>query len=269
MVVAKAVWLNEMTFKAVSLIIKLMQITEASLIGLRSAVMILKNPQNRLTIKIVPMVHYADKSFYEEVEKIVLASQFSIQEGVKADTNDLIYDGDLETPFYSNTSPNRLGLFEQPDFSLKGIKILNFDSDAKNIFSKIEFADNVSRWKKALYFFVVGSGFICLSILRLIRFIGSIYTFFNQSRSSLAKNLNIDTTSSNFFDLVNNSFLSSFVARDQNFHSKLGSFLEERKDQECTVSILYGAMHVPTLLDFLATKKYRVTSADWVLVFRL
>ncbi len=117
-----------------------MQITEASLIGLRSAVMTLRNPNDRLTIIVVPMVHFAEKSFYNEVKKIVLSSQYSIQEGIKQDTTDLIYEGDLEEPFYSNESANRLGLYEQPDFSLKGIKILNFDSDAKGIFSKTEFA---------------------------------------------------------------------------------------------------------------------------------
>jgi hypothetical protein len=233
-----------------------MQFIEKNSLNVRSAIYHLKKDGSGLEFLLFPMVHVGSKEFYEEVSRRLAACDSILAEGVSSKKARL-----LTFSYRIVGKIRRMGLLTQQEglqVSRFGDKVVNPDLDGR-VFDE--------RWS-ALPF---GLRAQLLFLIPLY----AAYLFLFGTRETIAENLAVEDLPSSeevLFQDESGEKLDTLLIdeRDRKLLDSLGKLHDSGRGDQKTVAILYGAMHMRHVTDFLLDKlHYRVAKAEWVKVFDL
>ena len=232
-----------------------MQIIESTVFGVRSAFMKLNAGENGPTIFLFPMIHIADKSFYDVAIDRCEQCDLVLAEGVKGKSMSLL------TSSYRYFAKNKkVGLVLQSDI-MAGDKVAHFvnsDVSAEKFNQKWSNVSFVSK----------------LTILSLSPLVGLYLRFFG-TREMIAKHLSVEDLEGRDNLLDQDDHFAKFreVAlhwRDQEFIKLLDGTLTKYQNQKENIGIVFGASHMRAIIRHLVNEKsYKITHAEWVDVIRL
>jgi hypothetical protein len=224
-----------------------MEVVEAGLLGVRSAVSRLVKRGTPLRFTVYPMIHLAESSFYAEVSRRLSGHDLILAEGVRGADKHAILDS------YRPEIAARLGLVQQTDALLKvGVPVLWPDMPGEE-FNR--------GWRKLPFLERVVAGTAGPLMGLYMRTFGT--------RGQLAKALVTDDDTDlddwqpelGIYRLVQDD-------RDALLIKAVARLHEERRHERIDVAIVYGAAHVPPLVTYLTVALgYVVTGAEWITVF--
>ena len=229
-----------------------MQVLESSVLGVRSAIRRFEHADDPLRFELYPMVHIADRSFYEGVRSRVERCDWVLYEGVCSFRARL-----LTCSYRIAARRRRLGLVCQSEMlprSAFGERSTLADVSAP------EFSDywrQVPIWQRAAFYLLgplVGVG-----------------RYLTASRRSLARRLTVDDLRQQDDPLIDEDLEAVATAliesRDQRLLGcVLASHLKHRHEN-VRIGIVYGAAHMPRVIRLLGELGYRTRDAEWLTVF--
>jgi hypothetical protein len=233
-----------------------MQFIEKNSLNVRSAVYYLKKDDSGLEFVLFPMIHVGSKEFYDEVSQRLTACDLILAEGVNSKKGSL-----LTLSYRIVKKIRRMDLVTQQE----GMKVSRFREKIVN--SDMEGRIFDERWselplslKAQLFFFIP---------------VYVIYLALFGTREMLAENIALeDLPSSEEVLLQDESFekLDTLLIdeRDRKLIDSIGELHDSSQGDKKTVGVVYGAMHMRNVINFLLHKlNYRVAKAEWVTVFDL
>ncbi|GAA3215089.1 hypothetical protein [Actinocorallia longicatena] len=224
-----------------------MRFTEAGL-GLRSSVVELRHPGGPLRIVLFPMVHMADPGFYEDVTERMLGCDVVVMEGVRdprrilPSRNEVAYRmmrwGRLRLTL-QDVEPEKLGLRTvRPD------DLVAFRGPLRRL-----------RWLTLANPLRIHKNFMLLVGMPLVSLL--------LSRDGLARLLQLDFDP-NELPL----FGRRTVRRDEELAKAVSALHAEHASEPLRIAVVYGALHMPVLLERLRSAHgYRPCAAEWLVVF--
>ena len=233
-----------------------MQFIEKNSLDVRSAIYHLKKDGSGLEFVLFPMVHVGSKGFYDEVSQRLAACDLILAEGVNSKKAGL-----LTLSYRIVKKIRRMDLVTQQE----GMKVSRFREKMVNP----DMAGNAfdEHWsslpiglKAQLFFFIP---------------IYVVYLFLFGTRETLAENIALeDLPSSEEILFQDESFekLDTLLIdeRDRKLIGSIGELHDSNREDKKTVGVVYGAMHMRNVINFLLHKlNYRVAKAEWVTVFDL
>lgn len=242
-----------------------MQLLEKSVVGLRSAVTKLHRDGGGLRVTVVPMVHVADREFYESVAEIVRGADVCVHEGIKGGDGAWHLDGDRDA--LSFEMPNRLGLVPQPEFTLRGTRHINFDQGVRSHLAGLAGSKRLG-WVVRFAVWLAPAALLW-GLGRLLALVRWVLARKTKTRADFVNGLELDTTGRGFQALQGHWLLAKLVDRDQKLHEGLADLDREYTEAGADVVVLYGAAHVPGIFRALESLGYRRLSAEWLTVVRL
>lgn len=221
-----------------------MQITEYSVAGLRSAVIDLRARGNPLTFRLFPMVHLARPEFYREVAQRLRECDLIVSEGE-------------DTP---SSTGYAIVLAMRLTFQRAARNLLHQDIDHEALGVPTLWPDNYSRPSRRRRF----SPWSLADIVLMTPFYFVVMAL--GGRGWLLRNrfeVNDDT------DVRLRMMTKSLVHdRDATLIETLSRVYEERRDRREVVAVVYGAAHLPAVINALNARfGYRAVGAEWVTVF--
>ncbi|WP_431904714.1 hypothetical protein [Amycolatopsis thermoflava] len=227
-----------------------MEIIDAGLMGVRSAVLRVSRRQTPLRFTIYPMVHLGERSFYDEVSRRLRDHDLIVAEGIIGASAGA---RKLTRTYRHAGGHHKLGLVEQSKSMVDvGVPVVWADLTGS------EFDDG---WRKVPFteraIATVGAPLVA----GYLRMFGS--------PEVLARHLKLDDDiaidrwdpDSGLDRLVSDEREARLVRALQDIH-------ERRHDERIDVAVVYGAAHALPVVQFLMAKLgYVVSSADWVTVF--
>lgn len=233
-----------------------MQFIEKNSFNVRSAIYCLKKEGYGLEFILFPMIHVGSQEFYDEVSQRLTKCDLIFAEGVDSKKANL-----LTRSYRIVKRIRRMDLVTQQEgMSASSFreKIVNTDMEG-GAFDK--------RWSslplilKAQIFFLMP--------------VYVTYLFLFGTREMIAANIALeDLPSSNEVLLQDDNFdkLDALLIdeRDQRLIHKIESLHRANGKDKKIVGIVYGAMHMRNVTNFLLHKlKYKIDKAEWVTVFDL
>jgi hypothetical protein len=223
-----------------------MQITEVSVIGVRSAVVVLRHPQTPLRFALFPMVHIGRPEFYTEVTTRLRRCQLVVAEG---------YDGPSSTGLAYRIALRATlqhaagGLTHQDiDFGALGVPVIWPEKPT----SRKPRRGRMPRVETA-------AALLLAPFLILTMAVGG-------RRFLLRRHLEVsDSTEPRIFL----RFLQEplFDLRDAELLASLEEIHGERKDEPIQVAVVYGAGHLPAVVRGLSSRfGYRAAGGEWLTV---
>ncbi|MEV4316860.1 hypothetical protein [Actinocrispum sp. NPDC049592] len=215
-----------------------MDVVEAGLMGLRSAVCVLTRRSAPLRFTLYPMIHLGEASFYAEVSRRLREHDLIVAEGGRP--------GSSSRP---SRVAARLGLVGQSYEMVEvGVPIVWPDMPG----------DEFDRKWRQLPF--LERAMIPLSALYLRTF---------ATREHLARHLvTNDDTDIDQFDPTSATDRLINDERDALLTQAITNLHTTHHNDHLNIAIVYGAAHIPTLITHLmSTLDYVVTSAEWLTVF--
>lgn len=220
------------------------QITEFSVVGLRSAVIDLRVRGNPLTFRLFPMIHVGRRQFYVEVADRLRECDLIVSEGT-------------DTPSSTGLA---IVLAMRMTFQRAARDLVNQDIDHAALGVPIVWPDALSRHNRRRRMAV-------LSLLDLLLFTPFyvVVMAFGGRDWLLRTRFEVYDNSEVRLRYMNKTFLRD---RDTALVSALTEIYEERHDRAEVVGIVYGAAHMPAVIEALRTRfGYRAVGADWLTVF--
>ncbi len=231
-----------------------MQIIEASVIGVRSAVITFRRHDTPMQIVLFPMLHLGTKSFYKAVATRLRSCQLVVAEGIqgRSATTSL-----LTMSYRLLGRSRRLGLVVQ-DLRLGtlGIPVICPDMTGKEL---------GSRWHKAV------------PLLHRLLIIPAVPVFavgmlLFGTRRVLGRYLALDDLPTQEQELAEAALedMDKVLVHDRDalLIGALTSIYQQRSSEPISVAVVYGAGHMPAVAAMLVSRLgYHARSAEWLTVF--
>jgi hypothetical protein len=233
-----------------------MQFIEKNSFNVRSAIYHLKKDEDGLEFLLFPMIHVGSKQFYDEVSQRLATCALILAEGVDSKKANL-----LTLSYRVVKKIRRMDLVTQQE----GMKISSFREKLVNTDMKRCAFDE--GWS-SLPLMLRAQIFLFIPVY-------VIYLFLFGTRERIAENIALeDLPSSQEILLQDDDFdkLDALLVNERDrrlIHTIEGLHQTNGKDKKI-VGILYGAMHMRNVTNFLLQKlNYRIAKAEWVTVFDL
>ncbi len=231
-----------------------MQIVEASVIGVRSAVITFRRPDTPMQIVLFPMLHLGTEGFYKAVTAQLRTCQVVVAEGIRGRSA----TASLLTMSYRLLGRSRrLGLVVQ-DLPLDtlGIQVIRPDMTGQ------EFD---SRWRKAV------PRLHRLLIIPAVPVFAVGMLLFG-TRRVMGRYLALDDLPTREQEMAEAAFeeVGKVIVHDRDalLIDSLISIDKERSTEAITVAVVYGAEHMRAVAMVLVARLgYRARSAEWLTVF--
>jgi hypothetical protein len=228
-----------------------MQIIESTPFGLRSAIWTMSSKKMAPRIHIFPMIHLADKAFFDFVKVQALKCDLILTEGVKSKSAPIIASA------YSFAGKSkRLNLSVQP--KIISDKCLNID------ISETEFDASFSAM-------TLKTRFLILTLAPLyglcLKFFASRHYIATRQGIEIEKSRNEILEDSSDWD---EAFELLVDKRDKIIIRNIRKILVEKRSDTDDIAIVYGAEHMRAILHYLINaEEYQVVSSQWVDVIKL
>jgi hypothetical protein len=224
------------------------QYIESSIIGIRSAVITLKRRSTPLRFILFPMVHVAEPAFYLEVENRAGACDLIVAEGTPS------ADDFWLQKWVSKIRVDRLvDQLTALDLERTGVRVQWEDAPRRKpksgreqaITTATDFADAVLM--KALGRFGTPLGLPSLD-----------QSDEHDDRWERLANAG----------RIGRAFETKILhERDSQLVQALGAIHRERHGEQATVAVVYGAAHIPAVVDYLTqTYRYYLENSEWLTV---
>lgn len=229
-----------------------MQILESSMLGLRTARMVFRNPNSPVSVTLYPMVHVGDERFYTETYDEAFSHDVVLVEGIRSPV------GRNLTRSYRWINFAKLGLVRQPQAPPQqavAARIVKADLTTEEFHREWR---KVSPLLRAVFLFAAP--------------LYGIHRRLTASRESLAHNMCLEDRLSAEeilrwsprFDPINRSLLH---ARDERLIECMAAELDAPCEKR--VAIVYGARHMRAPLRELARRGFRCSDARWRTIFAI
>ena len=231
-----------------------MQIIEASVIGVRSAVITFRRPATPMQIVLFPMLHLGTKGFYKAVNSRLRSCQLVVAEGIRGRSAAT----SLMTMSYRLLGRSRrLGLVVQ-DLHLDtlGVPVIWPDMTGKEL---------DSRWRTAV------PRLHRLLIIPAVPLFAAGMLLFG-TRRVLGRYLALDDLPTREQEMTEAAFedIDKVIVHDRDalVIEALTSIHKERSTEPISVAVVYGAGHMPAVAAMLVARLgYQARSAEWLTVF--
>ncbi|MFG1797240.1 hypothetical protein [Nocardia sp. NPDC049149] len=221
-----------------------MQITEFSVIGLRSAVIDLRVRGKPLTFRLFPMVHIGQPQFYRDVADRLRQCDLIVSEGIDA----------------PNSTGLAIILAMRMTFQRSARTLVPQDIDHSALGVPVVWPERLSRHNRRQRVPVLSY----LDLLLMTPFYVVVMALGGRGWL-LRTRFEINDNSEVRIRLMNKTFLHD---RDKELVSALADIHQERQGSSDIVAVVYGAAHMPAVIQGLnATFGYRAVGADWLTVF--
>ena len=220
-----------------------MQFIEASIIGLRSAVITLKNRASPLTFVLFPMVHVGERAFYDEVAARARQCQLILAEGVP-----------------SRFAPAQVWMSRiRRDHLVDQITALDLETLGVPVrWEEPELAASPTRSLRNQVLDPVAA-----VAMRLLGRFGDALDV-----------PSVEQTDAQDFDWadaagrIERFFLyNTLYLRDEKLTRALGEIHRDMSAEPATVAVVYGAAHMIAVTEYLiGTLRYYVADAEWLMV---
>lgn len=230
-----------------------MQIIESTTFGVRSVIFRFENDDRPTGFTLFPMVHVADKAFYDGILKRLSDCDVVLTEGVRTKT------GRLLTASYRYFTRNpKLGFVLQSTMSLD-------DLNAKIHHADVASEDFSRKWAQLPFWLRF--------LIPVAAPIYGMYLRFFGTRESIGKGMGLDLHDHNDALLDENEGFEEMEEvildwRDKHLISIIDGYIQSDGDEEKTVGIVFGARHMRAVIHHLHKQGYRITDADWIDVIR-
>jgi hypothetical protein len=231
-----------------------MQIIEASVIGVRSAVIIFRRPDTPMQIVLFPMLHLGTKGFYKAVTARLRECQLVVAEGIRGRSGTTSL---LTMSYRLLGRSRRLGLVVQNlHLDTLGIPVIRPDMTGKEL---------DSRWRK--------------EVSRLHRFliipavpVFAVGMLMFGTRRVLGRYLALDDLPTREQEMADAAFedIDKLIVHDRDvlLIDALTEIHKERRTEAIKVAVVYGAGHMPAVAAVLVARLgYHARSAEWLTVF--
>jgi hypothetical protein len=230
-----------------------MQLVEVSSFGMRAAVVTLRRSQTPLRFVLFPMVHLGTPDYYRQVAARLRDCQLVVAEGIRGRS---AAAAALTMAYRLLGQRRRLGLVVQ-DLGLQDLEVPVVGPDM----SGVEFD---TRWRglplrlrlQVLYLVpVYATGMLLFGSRRfLARALGSLDDLPGPGQAVPER-----------FEALDRLVVDD---RDRLLVRALDSIHQQRRHQEVEVAVVYGAGHMPAVVQHLSARLgYRAASAEWFTVF--
>lgn len=221
-----------------------MQITEFSVFGLRSSVIDLRVRGNPLTFRLFPMIHIGQREFYQEVADRLRECDLIVSEGTDA----------------PSSTGHAIVLAMRMTFQRSARELVHQDIDHAALGVPVIWPDALSRDNRRKRLAV-------LSLLDMLLFTPFyvVVMAFGGRNWLLRTRFEVYDNTEVRLRFMNKTFIRD---RDKALVSALAEIYQERHDRNEVVGIVYGAAHMPAVIEALSTRfGYRAVGADWLTVF--
>ncbi|MEU7143348.1 hypothetical protein ABZ942_28165 [Nocardia sp. NPDC046473] len=220
-----------------------MQITEFSVFGLRSAVIDLRVRGGPLTFRLFPMVHIAQRQFYQDVADRLRECDLIVSEGT-------------DTPSSTGLA---IVLAMRMTFQRAARSLVHQDIDHAALGVPVVWPDAYSRSNRRRRMMILS----VLDLLLLTPFYVVVMAFGGRDWL-LRTRFEISDNTEVRLRFMNELFIHD---RDKALVSALTQIYEERRERHEVVGIVYGAAHMPAVIKGLNTFGYQAVGADWLTIF--
>lgn len=231
-----------------------MQIIESTAFGVRSAVFRFEKSGRSPDFIVFPMIHVAEAQYYAEISRRLDECDIVLFEGVGSRA------GNLLTASYRFLAKNpRLGLVSQKKMDLDHLK-------GRLIHADVEGEAFEERWWKIATWLRF--------LLPIAAPIYGLYMRYFGTRAAIARGLRFDLRKSRrelLADSDEREITNVLVDwRDKRLIEAIEEQRLKPENADRTIGILFGAGHMRAVIRHLMRNhKYRVTNAEWVMVFGL
>ncbi|MVU80306.1 hypothetical protein GPX89_24040 [Nocardia sp. ET3-3] len=221
-----------------------MQITEYSVVGLRSSVIDLRARGKPLRFRLFPMAHIGRAEFYREVAERLRDCDLIVSEG-----------WDMPS---SHGQAIVLAMRLTRQRGVRGLVHQDIDHAALGI--PTVFPESVSGRRRRHRF----SFWSLLDLLALTPYYTVVMALGGRNWL-LRSRFEIDDNSDVRIRFMNKTFLHD---RDEELISALAEVYEEHRERPEVVAVVYGAAHMPAVINALNARfGYRAVGAQWLTVF--
>ena len=233
-----------------------MQFIEKNSLNVRSAVYHLKKDGAGLEFLLFPLVHVGSKEFYDEIGRRLAACDLIVAEGVDSKKAKL-----LTLSYRVVKKIRRMELVTQRE----GLALSRFREKVVN--PDMEGRAFDERWSS-----------LPLGVRAQLLFLTPVYVvylFLFGTRETLAESIAVEDLPSSEELLLQDEGSEKLSAllideRDRKLIDSIGKLHDSGWRGKQTVGIVYGAMHMRNVADFLLGRlNYTVANAEWVTVFEL
>jgi len=223
-----------------------MQLTEVSVLGVRSAVVRLRRPRTRLRFVLFPMVHFGRPEFYAQVAERLAGCHLIVAEGADAaSSTGLAYAIALRI---TGQSAGRALVHQDIDFRALGVPTLWPDGP---VYRRV-------RWWRMPLPEWLGVAFL-VPLLVVTMAVGGRNWLLRQRLE-----ISDDTQVRFFLRFLHNALIRE---RDAELLATLCEIHTARSAEPIDVAVVYGAAHLPAVVQGLNARfGYRATSGDWLTV---
>ena len=222
-----------------------MQYIEASVIGVRSAVITLKRRATPLRFVLIPMVHVAEPEFYREVASLAEECALIVAEGVPS----------RYYPMQAMMSKIRW------DHLVDQITSLDLEGLGVPVQWEYVVDDRVKNGREQAMAKVADSA--AAVVMRALGRYGSPLGLPSIEQADEHDDRWERLAGGRLSRVVG----SQMYARDSQLVQALGVIHAERQNEAAKVAVVFGAAHIPAVVDYLtATFRYYVENAVWLTV---
>ncbi|PTX54278.1 hypothetical protein C8N43_3091 [Litoreibacter ponti] len=229
-----------------------MQILESSSFGVRSAIWTLASPDAARTVMLCPMVHVAERGFYDAVAERLDGCDTILLEGVGGRTAARLSRG-----YGQLARAPRLGLVSQREMPLEAVRdrIIRLEADA----------DFDAQWR--------GLPWAIRSFLPIVSHGYFTYLRHFGTRAMLARHLEVELLAARG-DILDETFKDVDTVildrRDAHLCAALDEHLAQPAGPRGCIGVVYGAAHIPAVIRHLIKGHgYTPAQGDWLTVFSL
>jgi hypothetical protein len=224
------------------------QIIEVTALGLRSAALRLRRPRTPLEFLVVPMVHMANAGFYRDVTRLLRDVDIVVVEGVRG----------RSAVTTALTATYRVLRWRRVELVRDNIPYANLGKPL--VTPDLTAGEFMDEWRKVppIQRAVMWPALLAFIAIRLVMPRGRLL------RQVMGIELN-DLPSDLDEALADDPMMQALTAeRDRRLVEALGVLYDDRSHDGLTVAVVYGAAHVPAIVDCLVKRGYYVRSADWL-----
>jgi hypothetical protein len=234
-----------------------MQLTEASMTGVRSAPISVRAPGTALRFLQVPMIHLGSAAFYQAVTARLGQCQVIVAEGVGGRS---LWTRALTTAYRSPARSRRLGLVVQ-DIDLAALAA----ASAVVIIPDLTADQARQGWRGIPWLQRLALLGLAPAVAVALRVIGT--------RRLFARHLAAEDLPSMDEQQISQAYpaLTKLLTddRDRLLVDALAALIEARSGDDIEVAVVYGAAHMRAVASALAARGFRPRQAEWLTVFDL
>ncbi|MBO0870878.1 MAG: hypothetical protein J2P15_20175 [Micromonosporaceae bacterium] len=224
-----------------------MQVTEVSVVGVRSAVIVLRRPESPMRFLLFPMVHIGQPAFYAEVARRLRDCQIVVAEGT-----DMASSTGLAYAIAMRLTGQRHGhaLVKQDiDYAALGVPTVWPELGDKRTSAR-------HRRLPVLEWLAVA---VLVPVLTVMMAVGGRRWLLRQRME-----VSDDSEVRIFLRFLQDALVHE---RDRELLETLARIHEERQAEPIDVAVAYGAAHMPAVVQGLRDRyRYRARTGEWLTV---